>query len=107
MALPLLVVRLLYSLISDFGNNTHFSLINGNIEELIILLMYTILGVITAKCTVGTAAKQGNYATGDVEYGIQQSNGRPIRHMFNLHMPSRHLRKHTVNSMPGDPCSLR
>jgi hypothetical protein len=58
LALPLIAVRLLYSLISDFGNNPQFSLINGDtkiqlgmatIEEFIVVLIYTILGVLTPR----------------------------------------------------------
>jgi hypothetical protein len=86
LALPLIAVRLLYSLISDFGNNPQFSLINGDtkiqlgmatIEEFIVVLMYTILGVLTPRSTAGKIAGQGDYATEDAEYGVQQNNGRP------------------------------
>ncbi|CAG8161299.1 unnamed protein product [Penicillium salamii] len=86
LALPLIAVRLLYSLISDFGNNPQFSLINGDvkiqlvmatIEEFIIVFMYTILGVFTPRSTAGIIAGQSNYATEDVEYGVQQGHGRP------------------------------
>ncbi|KAJ5748231.1 uncharacterized protein N7511_009927 [Penicillium nucicola] len=85
LALPLIAVRLLYSLISDFGNNPQFSLIDGDtkiqlvmatIEEFIIVLMYTILGVMTPKSTVNIVGP-GVYATEDIEYGVQQGNGRP------------------------------
>lgn len=86
LAIPLIAVRLLYSLISDFGNSPQFSLINGDvkiqlvmatIEEFIIVLMYTILGVFTPRSTAGILAGQGNHATEDVEYGVGQGHGRP------------------------------
>lgn len=84
LAIPLIAVRLLYSLISDFGNSPRFSLIDGDvkiqlvmatIEEFIIVLMYTILGVFTPRSTA--LAGQGNHATEDVEYGVGQGHGRP------------------------------
>jgi hypothetical protein len=66
-ALPLIAVRLLYSLIGDFSNdpNNQFSIVNGSpkiqlamatIEELIVVLMFAILGIFTPK-----AAARGNY----------------------------------------------
>lgn len=60
LALPLIAVRLLYSLISDFGNNSQFSLLGGNetirlfmasIEEFLVVIMYAILGVMTPRLT--------------------------------------------------------
>jgi hypothetical protein len=83
-ALPLIAVRILYSLISDFGNNPRFSFINGDtkvqlgmatIEEFIVVLMYTLLGVMTPRSTAGTESGHGTYATEDVEYGVQQNHG--------------------------------
>lgn len=55
-ALPLIAVRLLYSVIGDFSNNPNnqFSIINGSpkiqlamatIEELLVVLIFAILGV--------------------------------------------------------------
>lgn len=61
LALPLIAVRLLYSLISDFGNNPKFSLIDGDItiqivmatiEEFAVVFMYTVLGLITPRSTI-------------------------------------------------------
>lgn len=59
-ALPLIAVRLLYSLIGDFSNdpNNQFSIINGSpkiqlamatIEEILVVLMFAILGVFTPR----------------------------------------------------------
>jgi hypothetical protein len=59
-ALPLIAVRLLYSLIGDFSNdpNNQFSIINGSpkiqlamatIEELLVALLFSLLGVFTPK----------------------------------------------------------
>jgi hypothetical protein len=87
LALPLIAVRLLYSLISDFGNNPRFSLINGDtkiqlvmatLEEFAIVLMYTILGIFTPKSAqdvapVETQEHNAHYAAGDVEYGRRQN----------------------------------
>jgi hypothetical protein len=60
LALPLIVVRLLYALISVFGTDPQFSLIDGDekirlgmasIEEFLVVIMYTILGVFTPRFT--------------------------------------------------------
>ncbi|OJJ78197.1 hypothetical protein ASPBRDRAFT_113863 [Aspergillus brasiliensis CBS 101740] len=57
-ALPLIACRLLYSLIADFSNSRQFSLVDGNvtirlcmaiIEEFLVVLMYTVLGVFTPR----------------------------------------------------------
>ncbi|PWY69702.1 hypothetical protein BO70DRAFT_343954 [Aspergillus heteromorphus CBS 117.55] len=60
-ALPLIAVRLLYSLLGDFGkDNSQFSIVDGSvairlcmatIEEFLVVLMYTILGVVTPRST--------------------------------------------------------
>jgi hypothetical protein len=58
LALPLMAVRLVYSLLSDFSSNTQFSIVDGSptiqlvmatVEELLIAVMYSILGVITPR----------------------------------------------------------
>ncbi|RAK96586.1 uncharacterized protein BO80DRAFT_458890 [Aspergillus ibericus CBS 121593] len=58
MALPLIACRLLYSLISDFSHDRRFSLVSGDvtirlcmatIEEFLVVLMYTVLGIITPR----------------------------------------------------------
>lgn len=80
-ALPLIAVRLLYSLISDFGDNPQFSLVNGDetirlgmcsIEEFIVVIMYTILGVVTPRFAVTPDPAETHpygpaYQVGDVE----------------------------------------
>lgn len=57
-ALPLLAVRILYSILSAFSNNSVFSILDGNavvrlfmaiIEEFLIVLFYTIAGLIATK----------------------------------------------------------
>ena len=67
-ALPLIAVRLLYSLISDFGNNSQFSLINGDttiqivmatIEEFLVVCMYTLLGLTLPRSTIHPAIGGG------------------------------------------------
>ncbi|KAJ5915929.1 hypothetical protein N7454_010836 [Penicillium verhagenii] len=67
-ALPLIAVRLLYSLISDFGHDAKFSWVDGDpavqlgmatIEEFLVVLMYTVLGVITPKSTIDRAVGGG------------------------------------------------
>lgn len=67
-ALPLIAVRLLYSLISDFGSDPKFSLIDGDpsvqlgmatIEEFLVVLMYTILGLITPRSSIHPAVGGG------------------------------------------------
>jgi hypothetical protein len=60
LALPLIAVRLLYSLIGGFDNSTNnqFSIVTGSpaiqlamatIEEILVVLMFAILGVITPR----------------------------------------------------------
>ena len=58
MALPLIACRLLYSLISGFSHDRRFSLVSGDvtirlcmatIEEFLVVLMYTILGILTPR----------------------------------------------------------
>ncbi|KAJ5493550.1 hypothetical protein N7463_009637 [Penicillium fimorum] len=58
LALPFIAIRILYSLISDFGNNHQFSIVDGDtriqlvmatLEEFVVVLMYTVLGLITPK----------------------------------------------------------
>ncbi|CRL26808.1 unnamed protein product [Penicillium camemberti] len=87
-ALPFIAIRILYSLISDFGDNHQFSLVDGDariqlvmatLEEFVVVLMYTILGVITPKSVSNSgmtdSRQQETYhATEDTE------NGRPHRH---------------------------
>ncbi|KZM25087.1 hypothetical protein ST47_g3778 [Ascochyta rabiei] len=60
LALPLLAVRILYSVISAFSHRKQFSTIDGDetirlvmatIEEFLVVFMYTILGVITPRST--------------------------------------------------------
>ncbi|KAJ5556174.1 hypothetical protein N7494_000089 [Penicillium frequentans] len=67
-ALPLIAVRLLYSLISDFGSDPKFSLIDGDksiqlgmatIEEFLVVLMYTILGLVTPRSSIHPAVGGG------------------------------------------------
>lgn len=67
-ALPLIAVRLLYSLISDFGSDPKFSLIDGDtsvqlgmatVEELLVVLMYTILGLVTPRSSIHPAVGGG------------------------------------------------
>ncbi|KAJ5738753.1 hypothetical protein N7493_001908 [Penicillium malachiteum] len=67
-ALPLIAVRLLYSLISDFGHDAKFSLIDGDssvqlamatIEEFLVVLMYTMLGVVTPQSSIERAIGGG------------------------------------------------
>jgi hypothetical protein len=87
-ALPLIAVRLLYSLISDFGHNPQFSLINGDtkiqlvmatLEEFAIVLIYTILGIFTPKSVqnaplVENQEQNSYYAGGNVEHGRHQGD---------------------------------
>ncbi|KAJ5901619.1 hypothetical protein N7495_002147 [Penicillium taxi] len=67
-ALPLIACRLIYSLISDFGHNSQFSLVDGDpriqlamatIEELIVVFIYTILGLVTPRSTISQAVGGG------------------------------------------------
>lgn len=85
-ALPFIAIRILYSLISDFGNNHQFSLVDGDariqlvmatLEEFVVVLMYTILGVITPKSVSNSgmtdSRQQETYhATEDTENGRRQ-----------------------------------
>ncbi|KAJ5637059.1 hypothetical protein N7490_006938 [Penicillium lividum] len=67
-ALPFIACRLLYSLITNFGHNPKFSLVNGDprvqlgmatIEEFIVVLMYTILGLVTPRSFIDPAVGGG------------------------------------------------
>jgi hypothetical protein len=68
LALPLIAVRLLYSLISDFGHSPRFSLIDGDIkiqivmatiEEFAVVCLYTILGLLTPRSFINSAIGGG------------------------------------------------
>ncbi|KAJ5108866.1 hypothetical protein N7456_005541 [Penicillium angulare] len=61
LALPLIAVRLLYSLISAFGHNSKFSILGGDptiklvmatIEEFLVVVIYTILGLGLSRSTM-------------------------------------------------------
>jgi len=67
-ALPFIAVRLLYSILSNFSNNTTFSLVNGNAfvqlamataEELVVVVIYTIMGLTLAKFDYDPPKQQG------------------------------------------------
>lgn len=85
MALPLIAVRLLYSLITDFGNNPKFSLIDGDtgvqlgmatIEEFIVVCMYTILGLITPRSSIDPAVGGGVISQNAYGLATGAVNGR-------------------------------
>lgn len=71
LALPLIGVRLLYSLISEFGNNSQFNVVTGDvtirlgmasIEEFLVVVMYAILGVMTPRSVAESEANgRGDY----------------------------------------------
>lgn len=84
-ALPLIAVRLLYSLITDFGNNPKFSLIDGDagvqlgmatIEEFIVVCMYTILGLITPRSSIDPAVGGGIISQDAYGLATEAVNGR-------------------------------
>ncbi|KAL3470776.1 hypothetical protein BJX99DRAFT_250981 [Aspergillus californicus] len=63
LALPFIAVRMLYSLIADFGHNDKFSFVNGDatiqlvmatIEEFVVVVVYTVAGVLTPKSKPGS-----------------------------------------------------
>ncbi|KAL4779040.1 hypothetical protein BJX76DRAFT_365650 [Aspergillus varians] len=63
LALPFMAVRLLYSLIGGFGHDRRFSVVDGDtavqlgmatIEEFVVVLVYTILGVVTPRSDAGS-----------------------------------------------------
>jgi hypothetical protein len=80
LSLPLIGVRLLYSLIGDFDNNADnpFSMINGNvtirlvmatIEEFLVVLMFSILGVVTPRATYAAPHAQDDAVSmGTIHY---------------------------------------
>jgi hypothetical protein len=85
LALPLIAVRILYSLISVFGNNPQFNLVTGDeairlgmasIEEFLVVIMYTILGIFTPRCAVNTP--EGSEASTVEETGAYAPN-YPVR----------------------------
>ncbi|KAJ5273549.1 hypothetical protein N7478_008674 [Penicillium angulare] len=66
-ALPLIAVRLLYSLISAFGHNSKFSILGGDpkvklgmatIEEFLVVVIYTILGLGLSRSTMDVHGRQ-------------------------------------------------
>ncbi|KAI2819713.1 uridine kinase [Aspergillus niger] len=68
-ALPLIACRLLYSLVADFSHDRRFSLVDGNvtirlcmaiIEEFLVVLMYTVLGVFTPRSEVAVNSTVSN-----------------------------------------------
>jgi hypothetical protein len=68
LALPLVAVRLLYSLISDFGHSPRFSLIDGDIkirivmatiEKFVVVSLYTVLGLFTPRSFINPAIGGG------------------------------------------------
>ncbi|CAI7630901.1 unnamed protein product [Penicillium glandicola] len=81
LALPFIAVRVLYSLIGDFGNHPQFSVVDGDtriqlvmatLEEFVVVLLYTILGLITPKSISNDGMTNSHqqetfYSTGDAE----------------------------------------
>ncbi|GLI81849.1 hypothetical protein PoHVEF18_010241 [Penicillium ochrochloron] len=68
LALPFIAVRLLYSLIADFGHNPRFSFVDGDIkiqivmatvEEFAVVCLYTILGLVTPRSSINPAVGGG------------------------------------------------
>ncbi|GLA12561.1 hypothetical protein AnigIFM62618_008507 [Aspergillus niger] len=87
LALPLIACRLLYSLIADFGHDRRFSLVDGNvtirlcmaiIEEFLVVLMYTVLGVFTPRSEVAVDGTVSNPQKWPYEAGNQQFHTSPL-----------------------------
>ncbi|PYH92966.1 hypothetical protein BO71DRAFT_485009 [Aspergillus ellipticus CBS 707.79] len=84
-ALPLIAVRLLYSLIGDFGDgSSRFSIVDGSvairlcmatIEEFLVVLMYTILGVVAPRSSDVSPSPRGLDRPGS--QGVSRPDGRP------------------------------
>jgi len=88
-ALPLILVRIIYSLLSVYAHNRHFSLITGSVaikvvmavlEEMAVVIMYLAIGW---KTDVLTPAERGPIASrpwkGSLGGGGQGGNGRRTR----------------------------
>ncbi|KAJ5382127.1 hypothetical protein N7517_000038 [Penicillium concentricum] len=88
LALPFIAIRILYSLISDFGNNHQFSIVDGDtriqlvmatLEEFVVVLMYTIVGLITPK-SVSVAGMTDSRQQETFRTTADVENGRRHRH---------------------------
>ncbi|KAJ0417844.1 hypothetical protein BJY00DRAFT_195772 [Aspergillus carlsbadensis] len=64
LALPFLAVRMLYSLLGVFGNHPQFSMFGGSVsvrlgmaivEEFVVVVLYTVLGIFTPRANGGDA----------------------------------------------------
>ncbi|XRM42652.1 hypothetical protein ABZX51_005861 [Aspergillus tubingensis] len=82
LASPLIACRLLYSLLTDFSHDRQFSLVDGNvtirlcmatIEEFLVVLMYTVLGVFTPRSevaanTTDSSSQKKSYQSGNMQF---------------------------------------
>lgn len=84
LALPFIAVRLLYSLITDFANDPKFNYVDGDaaiqlgmatIQEFIVVLTYTILGLITPRSTIDPAV--GGGIISQEAYGLATEAANP------------------------------
>ena len=87
LALPLIACRLLYSLIAEFSHDRRFSLVDGNatirlcmaiLEEFLVVLMYTVLGVFTPRSEVAVDSTVSNPQKWPYQAGNQQFHTSPL-----------------------------
>ncbi|KAL4942031.1 hypothetical protein BDV06DRAFT_222531 [Aspergillus oleicola] len=91
-ALPFLAVRMVYSLMSSFGSDKRFSMIYGDvgvrlgmatIEEFVVVVLYTVLGVVTPK-----AAGTGEHGKHDAD--SQESGVESVLEYGHVYRPAEH-----------------
>jgi amino acid transporter len=93
-ALPLLAVRLLYSILSAFSNNVDFSIFNGKplvklfmaiIEEFIIVCFYTIVGLTANEVQTRDHSRNEQHVLRPEGYSRREDHGRRRRHRRRKH----------------------
>ena len=100
-ALPLLAVRLLYSIPSAFSNNVGFSIFNGKplvklfmaiIEEFIIVCFYTLVGLTANEVQRRYHSRNEQHVLRPEGYSRREDHGRRRRHRRRKHHGRHHVR---------------
>jgi di/tricarboxylate transporter len=108
-ALPLLAVRLLYSILPAFSNNVDFSIFNGKplvklfmaiIEEFIIVCFYTWVGLIANPVQTRHHSRNAHHVLRLKDYSRREDNGRHRRHRRRKHH-GRHYSSHHYSQREG------
>jgi len=117
LALPFILIRIIYSLISVFSHNRHFNLITGSVaihvcmavlEEMAVVLIYLAIGwkidtlTPTDRGPIASRPWKGNLAAGG---GARGGNGRrrqgPIHALVNAGIAAAQQKKETKSEMNG------